>query len=322
MRKKIPILTDSIIANSFIDKLNKNATVEIIDELTGYQYSRNSLLAIYSDWNRYYAFCIKNRINTLPASVTAIRRFLETESSERKYASLKRYTATLSLLHTVLNFANPIKHRQVRFTLLHLQAQMAGDAKQTNAMTSAHLKQLDVLLSHQQASLKEIRDIAIYHVMFECALKRSELKLLSMNDIEMAENEYQITIKNSAYRLSKVAMTALERWLSFAGTQEDLPVFRAINKHDNIGLTSLDDSSIYRILRRASDLLQLAENHHFSGNSTRVGAVQELSKQGLKVRDIQDFGRWLSPAMPAQYVGYTVTAEAEKMKYKAIVPWQ
>ncbi|PMG61191.1 hypothetical protein CWN85_02805 [Vibrio splendidus] len=322
MRKKVPILTDSVTINSFVEKLNRHATIEIIDELTGYQYSRNSLLGIYSDWNRYHAFCTKNRINTLPASITAVRRFLETESSDRKYASLKRYTATLSLLHTVLSFANPIKHRQVRFALLHLQAQMAGDAKQTNAMTSAHLAELNTLLSSEKSSLKEIRDIAIYNVMFECALKRSELKALSMGNVECVENDYQITVKDSAYRLSQVASAALQRWFAFTGTQDELPVFRAIDKHENISLQPLDDSSIYRILRSASDLLQLAENHHFSGNSIRVGAAQELSKQGLKVREIQDFGRWLSPAMPAQYVGYSGTAETEKMKFKALIPWQ
>ncbi|OED73327.1 hypothetical protein A143_03625 [Vibrio splendidus ZS-139] len=322
MRKKVPILTDFVTINSFVEKLNSNATIEIIDELTGHQYSHNSLLGIYSDWNRYHAFCTKNRINTLPASITAIRRFLETESNDRKYASLKRYTATLSLLHTVLNFANPIKHRQVRFTLLHLQAQMAGDAKQTNAMTSAHLTELNMLLSHENINLKEIRDIAIYNVMFECALKRSELKALSMSDVGSCNEGYKITIKDSAYKLSPVASVTLQRWLSFTGTDDEFPVFRAIDKHENIGLQPLDDSSIYRILRRASDMLALAENHHFSGNSIRVGAAQELSKQGLKVREIQDFGRWLSPAMPAQYVGYVGTAENEKMKFKAIVPWQ
>ncbi|MFA0412054.1 tyrosine-type recombinase/integrase, partial [Vibrio splendidus] len=234
----------------------------------------------------------------------------------------KRYTATLSLLHTVLSFANPIKHRQVRFALLHLQAQMAGDAKQTNAMTSAHLTELNTLLSNEKSSLKEIRDIAIYNVMFECALKRSELKALSIGNVECVENDYQITVKDSAYRLSQVASAALQRWFTFTGTQEELPVFRAIDKHENISLQPLDDSSIYRILRSASDLLQLAENYHFSGNSIRVGAAQELSKQGLKVREIQDFGRWLSPAMPAQYVGYSGTAETEKMKFKALIPWQ
>jgi len=143
-----------------------------------------------------------------------------------------------------------------------------------------------------------------------------------MNDIESYDEGYQITIKDSAYKLSQVASVALQRWLSFTGSEDELPMFRAIDKHENIRLQPLDDSSIYRILRRASDILGLADNHHFSGNSIRVGAAQELSKQGLKVREIQDFGRWLSPAMPAQYVGYTGTAESEKMKFKAIVPWQ
>lgn len=322
MRKNVPILADSVIINSFVEKLNSHATVDIIDELTGYQYSHNSLLGIYSDWNRYYTFCTKHRINTLPASITAVRRFLETESNSRKYASLKRYTATLSLLHTVLSFPNPIKHRQVRFTLLHLQARMAGDAKQTNAMTSAHLNQLNTLLSHKKATLKERRDIAIYNVMFECALKRSELKSLLISDVDSVDSEYQIAIKGSTYKLSNVASSALELWLRYSGLENELPVFRAIDKHENIGLQPLDDSSIYRILRRASDLLNLAENHHFSGNSIRVGAAQELSKKGLKVKEIQDFGRWLSPAMPAQYVGYAGTAESEKMKFKALTPWQ
>ncbi|MGF1744827.1 tyrosine-type recombinase/integrase [Vibrio minamisatsumaniensis] len=322
MRKKVPILTETVIINAFVDKLNSQASVEIIDELTGCLYSRNSLLAIYNDWNRYHAFCVKHSINTLPASITAVRRFLETESQIRKFASIKRYTATLSLLHTVLNFANPIKHKQVRFTLLHLQARMAGDAKQTHAMTSAHLTQLNSLLKHKNANLKEIRDIAIYNVMFECALKRSELKALSMRDIKSRDQGYQITIKHAAYKLSKRANDSLLQWLSFAGNDDDLPLFRAIDKHENIGLQPLDDSSIYRILRNASDLLSLPGNYHFSGNSIRVGAAQELSKQGLKVREIQSFGRWLSVAMPAQYVGHVATAEKEKMKFKAIVPWQ
>ncbi|MEC7939746.1 MAG: tyrosine-type recombinase/integrase [Pseudomonadota bacterium] len=322
MRKNVPILTSSTIINSFVEKLNREASVDVIDELTGYQYSRNSLLGIYSDWKCYHAFCAKFRINTLPASITAIRRFLETESNNRKFASLKRYTATLSLLHTVFNFPNPIKHRQVRFTLLHLQAQMAGDAKQTNAMTSSHLNRLNTLLAHEKATLKEIRDMAIYNVMFECVLKRSELKSLSSSDVECVDGVYQIAIKDSLYKLSSVASSSLERWLSVTGKEEGLTLFRAIDKHENIGLQPLDDSSIYRILRRASDLLGLAENHHFSGNSIRVGAAQELFKQGLKIREIQDFGRWLSPAMPAQYVGYSNTAESEKMKFKALTPWQ
>ncbi len=117
-----------MIINSFVENFDNNASVVIIDELTGYQYSRNSLLGIYSDWNHYHAFCAKKRINTLPASVTAIRRFLETESNDRKYASLKRYTAATvccTLCSASLTLSNIGKFA---LPLLHLQAQMAGDA--------------------------------------------------------------------------------------------------------------------------------------------------------------------------------------------------
>ncbi|MCW1890826.1 hypothetical protein OK016_22840 [Vibrio chagasii] len=84
LRKKVPIFNRLVIINSFVEKLNSNVTVEIIDELTVLSIPYNSLLGIMKDWNRcQQAFCTKHRINnTLPASITAVRRFLETESSE------------------------------------------------------------------------------------------------------------------------------------------------------------------------------------------------------------------------------------------------
>jgi len=60
----------------------------------------------------------------------------------------------------------------------------------------------------------------------------------------------------------------------------------------------------------------------FSGQSARVGAVQELSEQGYKIKEIQEFGRWLSPAMPYQYVGNKGTAEQEKLKFFSFKPWE
>jgi hypothetical protein len=60
----------------------------------------------------------------------------------------------------------------------------------------------------------------------------------------------------------------------------------------------------------------------FTGQSARVGAAKELEKQGYNLRSIQEFGRWLSPAMPAQYLGKENTAELEKAKFKVIKPWE
>lgn len=322
MRKKVPVLTDQSQVNSFVEKLNTEASLDIIDELTDNQYSRNSRLGILADWNRYLAFCHKYHINTLPASVTAIRRFLEIEAHQRKFASLKRYTATLSMLHTVLGFPNPIKHKQVRYTLVQLQISKSGDAKQTNAMTYQHLRQLNALLSKPDAPLKDLRDIAIYNVMFECALKRSELKNLKSHHITVRDNLLYVDVSDSSYQLSETASQHLQRWIEMSYQLEVQPLFRSIDRHGHIHSQPLDDSSIYRIVRRASELLQLNGSLSFSGNSIRVGATQELAKQGMAVREIQDFGRWMSPVMPAQYLGQFTRSEEGKVVFKEIIPWQ
>ena len=322
MRKKVPVLTDPSQVNFFVEKLNNEASLDIIDELTDNQYSRNSLLGILSDWNRYLEFCLRHHINTLPASVTAIRRFLETEAHERKFASLKRYTATLSMLHSVLGFPNPIKHKQVRYTLVQLQILKSGDAKQTNAMTYQHLRELNDTLVKADASLKDIRDIAIYNVMFECALKRSELKHLYTNHITRRDDAIYVNVAGSSYQLSEIAARYLQRWIDVSSPMDDQPLFRAIDRHGHIHSQPLDDSSIYRIVKRASELLELTGSLSFSGNSIRVGATQELAKQGMAIREIQDFGRWMSPVMPAQYLGQFTKSEEGKIVFKEIVPWQ
>jgi hypothetical protein len=75
-------------------------------------------------------------------------------------------------------------------------------------------------------------------------------------------------------------------------------------------------------LRRASDLLNLSTEHRFTGQSARVGAAKELEKQGYNLKEIQAFGRWLSPAMPAQYLDKADIADHEKLRFKAIKPWE
>jgi integrase len=217
------------------------------------------------------------------------------------------------------SFPSPTSHRQIQFTLSEIRNLKSGDARQANALTSQHLVELSHLIKKENC-LRSHRDLAIYYLMFECALKRSELKILSLDDVVQQENGWLINIDKTPYQLSIAATEALSRWLSHLNANHGF-LFRRIDKHNNIGNHQLDDSSIYRILRRASDRLGLDKNHRFTGQSARVGATQELDKQGYNVRDIQDFGRWLSPAMPAQYLQMQQVSEAEKTRFKTIKPW-
>ncbi|MDA3140131.1 tyrosine-type recombinase/integrase [Vibrio metschnikovii] len=284
--------------------------------LTQEHYQKNSLLAFSKDWNIFTEFCQRKSVNPLPASVTAVRLFLESEAKVRKFSTIRRYSVTIGMIHYLLNQKDPTLNVQVRQLLQRLRVEKYGDEKQAECFTRQHLASLYQLMVESNESLA-IRDLAIYHVMFECAMKRGELKKLSFTDI--TEDHSQLRISSEIYQLSPSAQQILARWTALI-SQQDGAVFRSIDRHGNINNRPLDDSSIYRILRRAGDLLALP-HLKFSGQSTRIGAVKELAEQGYHTKDIQSFGRWLSPAMPNQYLGKLHTAAVAKIKFTRIKPW-
>ncbi|GAL32433.1 integrase-like protein [Vibrio maritimus] len=184
--------------------------------------------------------------------------------------------------------------------------------KQTTPFTADHLAELHKRLSSSDEK-KDCRDLAIYFLLYECALKRRDLKSLAAEDITENESGYTVTIDDRQYALSKHGGESVQRWLDYVPYSV---LFRAIDRHGNISDSPLDDSSIHRVLKRASQLLALDDTLSFSSQSGRVGAVQELSREGLKIREIQEFGRWASPAMPLQYSGKTSLSEEQKSLFK------
>ncbi|MFA0439512.1 hypothetical protein BCU70_03255 [Vibrio sp. 10N.286.49.C2] len=312
MKKDIPLITEKHQVNKFKSFLVDSITAAQFDELTTGYYSKSSLLALSKDWRLFNEFCRLNGVSSIPASVTAVRRFLDKERTSRKYSTLKRYTVTIGVVHTVLQLKDPTKNREVGLLLGAIRTAGADKIKTTNAFTEIHLAQLDKLLANSTEP-KDLRDLAIYYVMFECAMKRRDLRHLNLEHIEHLDESVNILIESTRYGLSDRASAALDAWIKY---NPYTTLFTSIDRHGNINNGMLDDSSIYRILRRASELLQLPDNLRFSSQSGRVGAVKKLWNEGYKVREIQEFGRWASPAMPLQYTGKTELSDVEKSKFK------
>ncbi|MCL9783230.1 tyrosine-type recombinase/integrase [Vibrio sp. S4M6] len=318
MRKNIPIITNQEELSHKINVFSRQITLEELDNLTKSEYSRNSLLAMVKDWNLYLEFCQEKHVTPLPASITAVRQYIEKLATKRKYATVRRCAVTIGLLHRILNQKDPTTNVQIRNILTQIRLNKHGDAKQATPLQLHHIQELETLISNPP-SIQEVRDLAICYVMFECAMKRSELKQLVFSNMHQREDEQYVAIGDSNYRLSDNAKKALDRWTSLISLQEGA-VFRAIDKHGNIASNLMDDSTIYRVMRRVGEKLGI--DTKLSGQSVRIGAVKELAKQGLNPKDIQVFGRWLSPAMPYQYLGNVEQAESEKIIFKSIKPWR
>lgn len=318
MKKDIKVIDDSQFLVEAKKDFSQFIDVDILNKYTKSNYSKSTLLAMRSDWNRYIDHCYRYGAALFPPQFDTIISFLENESSTRKFSSTRRYSITLSNIYRLLSESDPLRDSHIRQFLLKLRLEKKGDQKQTDAFTSSHLKFIYRKLNKSN-KLSDIRDLAIYSLMFECALKRSELRDMTQNQISEQDGTTFISLNDCSYQLSGQAASSLHKWLIHLPTDSDY-LFRAIDKHGNIGSAKLNDSSIFRIFRKAAEILAIP-GLKFSGQSARIGAAQELHKKGEKIVNIQLFGRWHSPVMPSQYVGNISQSETFQLRYKKFKPW-
>ncbi|UJF17298.1 tyrosine-type recombinase/integrase [Vibrio sp. SS-MA-C1-2] len=316
MSKNIPIFNDIEQINKLSTLLlNEPITIELMQTLTSNCYARNSLLSFKNDLIHFREFCLLNNRMALPSSAETVITFLHHFSQDKKYASIKRCGVTISLVHKTLSLKDPMSTSQVQLLLRKLRIEKQGDSKQAEPFRQQHLYKLIQKLSLSD-HLKDIRDIAIWSLMLENLLKRSELTALTIDRLYIDNKNEQVylqLIDNEFLPLSSDTQTALSHWISAANIDSGF-LFRRIDKHQNIGSNPMDHSSIYRVFRRASELLGIKK--HFSGQSPRVGAVKDLSDQGVKLNEIQTLGRWRSNAMPAQYIGLYHQQQQQFAKFR------
>ncbi|CAH0535471.1 hypothetical protein VST7929_03045 [Vibrio stylophorae] len=313
MAKQVQITTDSpALFALFTRPLEDLAPLQT---LTQGEYAKNSLLAMRKDWNHFVEYCQLNSRCPLPAEPNTVKLFLLQMSQARKFASLRRYSLTIARVHRYLGQIDPVAHREVHYTLQSLRGDKKDDATQARPFHAKHLKALYRQLGESEL-VKDQRDLAIWAVMFETLLKRSELcELTCANLAEDDDGTLFIEIDQHYLPLTQETRAQLEYWLALAGISDGL-LFRSIDRHSNVAQSPMDHSSIYRVFRRASQLLGFDHKNPFSGQSSRVGATQALAKTGLNLDQIQKIGRWKSAAMPAQYLGKKVKSEREKAKFK------
>ncbi|ORT52511.1 hypothetical protein ST37_01695 (plasmid) [Vibrio sp. qd031] len=317
MRKKIVPITDLDLKNHLILKFSTAIELSDFHQLTKNQYSHNSALSMVNDWNDFVVFCSSKRVAALPTSSTALRLYIERQTQTKRYSTIKRSVISLSVVHRFLGFADPSRHQQVQLLMRSMRLTKESRPHSATALTQAHIKMLEVTWNLEQ--LKALRDIAIIRTMFECALKRGQLCALTTSDVKKNDQDsYSVTIGGEVYTLSDSTSAMVHRWFELSGIVEG-PVFRSVDRHGNIGIEPLDVSSVYRVFRLASQTLGL--QIHLSGQSPRAGAAKELSAQGKSLKEIQQFGRWLSPAMPAHYIGNQHIADNARLTFKSMKPW-
>lgn len=263
--------------------------------------SDNTKRAYRVDWEDFIAWCSSAELDPLPASPATVARYLAHLADKGlKAATIERRAAAIRYAHRVAGLEPPTNAEAVKAVTRGIRRMIGTAQVQKAPATAAAIASMIEGLS--DASIIGLRDKALLLLAFAAALRRSELVDLKVNDVERVERGIILHIRRSktdqeakgeeiavphGHQLQPVA--ALDAWLAAAHIEAG-PIFRAVDRHSNVGKRALSDRSVARVIKRAARAAGLDEEI-FSGHSPRAGFVTTALEHGADLLKIMHVTR-------------------------------
>ena len=186
--------------------------------------------------------------------------------------------------------------------------------EQGRAQTQAaplNRKLVEKMLEAPGVTLRHLRNRAILAVSYDTLARRSELVALTMADLATADDgSATITIRRSKADQEGVGSTRyvapdtmqyVRVWIERAGIR-DGHLFRAVNKGGAVGgpLTPGEVARAFKVMAAAVGVPQEGIAA-ISGHSCRVGAAQDMVKEGIEMPHVMQAGGWRTMEMVSRY---------------------
>jgi integrase len=265
---------------------------ERVKHYVDHSVSDNTKRTYQSAWNHFEEWCKANRIPSLPATSEAVAAYLAWCADTAKPATVALRKTAISKIHAMRGFEDPCYHPGVKAVLKGMYRLKGRKQKQAQAMSIASLEQIDVALSNDD--IADVRDKAMILLGFACALRRSELVDLTVEDLDFGTDGLRVFIARSktdqegqgvwlgVHRADLLCpVRAVDRWLELSGVTTGR-LFRSITQGGKIG-ESLSDRSVVAIIRGALKRAQISGSALYSGHSLRAGLATAAAEQGRSV---------------------------------------
>lgn len=251
----------------------------------------------------------------LPCNSDVLIRYALDKVEHINPRTLDLHITALSQWHKQQGIADPTQNVMLKKTLegirrIHIQPITKAKPLQLNDVIR--------LLNHLETlpnSLKKCRDTALILTAFMGAFRRSELVDITVADLQWEEDGLIINMptsktdqdgKGSTRALpfsptTACAASAIRQWIDTAGIT-DGPVFRGINRWDQVGDKMLYAGSINTILKDRAAEAGLPNASAFSSHSFRRGHATSAARAGVDFRLIKKQGGWRSDSTVHRYI--------------------
>jgi integrase len=210
---------------------------------------------------------------------------------------------------------------------LELKKHQSGERRPHSRLPAEAVKALLSIKRPRLAGVVEVkewvRDLAIMHLFFGAALRRSEVITLRVGDV-LTSSEGTAYLRLVRTKSQKVQQVALPDWVaSKVLALVDQRIGEDAANDDELCVTyfargrtqPLSDSTIYRLFKRYCKELGLPD---ISPHCARVTAITQLLDQGLPHREVQELSRHSSVTMVERYDRKRVEIDksaSKKLKY-------
>lgn len=234
----------------------------------------------------------------LPATPEAVAEYLSEGAAKYAVATLQRRLASLSKAHRALGVDDPTKCELVRATMRGVRRTLGVKQRQAQALLR---DDLFAALDRLGERRKDHRDRALLLLGWACALRRSELVALDVEDIKFTAQGALVTIKRSKTdqvgagrdiavpfgRTRHCPIAALKHWLDVAGIESG-PIFRSMDKHGNVFPERISGEAVTDVVKLRVGAAGY-DATAFSAHSVRSGFATSAAMAGAtsyKIRQV------------------------------------
>lgn len=290
-------------------------------------FSPNTWRQLLSVMRICHQWAAENDRCFLPMSPEDLRDYLTfLQAHGRASSTIATHASLISMLHRNAGLLPPNTSPAVFRAIKKINRVAVVSGERTGQAVPFCLSDLQALDMRWQNSvqLKEARNLAFLHVAYSTLLRVSELARLRVSDITRAEDGRIIldvawtkTIVQTGgliKALSTLSSQRLTEWITLAGLAAEpdaflfCPVHRAnkalITTNRPLSTPALEEifNHAWREAGRGQPKGNKNRYRGWSGHSARVGAAQDMAKQGYAVAQIMQEGTWKKPETLMRYI--------------------
>jgi len=274
----------------------------------------NTRRAYDSDWRHFSDWSRSRGIEPMPASASLVATYLALHAGELKVSTLQRRLTAIKIAHELAGFELDTTGRTFRDIWSGIKKEHGAPASQKAALMITDLRKL---VDGLPETLIGLRDRALLLIGFAGALRRSELVSLCLQE-RIGDSWIEKTRGGLVLHLGRTKadqqasgedvgvpygsnpytcpVRAFDAWTNAAELTEG-PLFRAIDRHGNVGIEALSDKTVVNVVKAAVKRVAITdgmsqekadgEAARFAGHSLRSGLATSAAEAGVAGHLIQ-----------------------------------